>query len=328
MRPKPRLLEPAPGDDAGIQELADHVNGTIGNILESAAVWYALLYLVQIEGRDDLRFEFDRVTENLSTALVWYVVFTTHKEATNAGQRYFIDGKPLQEVSARQYENHLKREQGVRGLPEVYLTAGGESLVNATILHPSDAYFWLKREGLLDDGPERACQNMRTLFDGMAQEPPGFDDRGLAVAEAFERDGVSGWLSEFNGDAWTAIAEHGANWESPTRVTWVDQSFAVEHNNGNFLDKVKPRGDRRERIGEEVYGTQHLSIYDYQTDFLQTLLDNNHDGNMDYVFGVAAEIDRTFSMGLGLRQAYREAGYPAGQLRSGKNLQPVFADRR
>lgn len=310
-------MDVPPSVEDGPQSIARHARGIVGNIIESAAVWYALLYLVQIEGREDLRFEFDRVTENLSQAFVWYIVFATHKEMTNAGQRYFIEGDPVQTVSAERYENHIKRERGIRGLPHVYATGGPDSLIGAVILHVEDVTGWLDSNGLLSD-PEQACADVARLFEGMAREPPG-NELDLRATD------YSGWYTEFNGDAWAAIARHGADRDSPTRVTWVDQTFSVEHNNGNFLDKVKPSGDRRERLGNEVYHTNHLSIHEYQTDFLQELLDQNHAGNMSYVFGVAVGVDETFDLGFGFRQAYRRAGSLNDPLTEGKDLQPVFS---
>jgi len=324
VRPKPRLLDAPPAVDASPQELGDQVMGVVGNILEAAAVWYSLLYLVQIEGRDDLRDTFNRVTANLSSAFIWYIVYTTHKELTNVSERYFIDGVKIAEVPPEQYENHIKRERRIRGIPEPYQTAGGESLASAAIIHPPDAFAWLKKHDLLRDGPEYACRNMAILFGGMARLPPTVDHEMDAAVEMDRYDGLTGWFEAFNGDAWRAIADHGAEWQSPTEVVWVDQTFAVEHNNGNFLDKVKPRGDRRKKIGSEVYGTGHLSVYDYQTDFLQYLLNRNHDGDMDYVFGVAAGVDELFDMGIGFRQLYAEVGEPAGPLKTGDDLKPPF----
>jgi hypothetical protein len=127
-------------------------------------------------------------------------------------------------------------------------------------------------------------------------------------------------MREFNGDAWEAIAAHGADHEDPTPVAWVDQTFSIEHNNGNFFDKTNVDYDRLRTLGGDVYGNPDLGRIEYRQMYLPELLDRNHAGDMSYVIGVAAAVDETFDMGLDLADHYDDVGQPDGPLDRGDEL--------
>jgi len=291
--------------------LTGYVSGNVGNIIEAAAIWYSLLYLVQIEGKDELAFEFSMMSQNLSETFLWYIVAATHGEYYNASLRYYVDGRPAGDLSPEAWENHLKRALGVRGLPTVYYRDVGRSMAGV--------YRSLDDSGVLSDPIDR-CRNVERLFTSMVSTPPGID-RGRAGARQFEERDETGWMREFNGDAWTAIAAHGAAHEDPTRVAWVDQTFSIEHNNGNFFDKANINRERIETLGAAVYDNPDLSSVEYQQLYLPELLDRNHAGDMSYVIGVAAAVDEAFGMGLDLARHYADVGSPDGSLKRGVGLQ-------
>ena len=304
MRSKPRYddVPPAVGGDPAA--VAKHTYGWVGNILETASVWYALLYLVQIAGRGDYEFEFKRTTEHLSVAFLHYILFATHKEYNNIAERYYLNGIPLGDREPETIGRHLRFAQNLRGVPDYYTQATEGGIMRAKIARIGDVLFSLDSSGLYD--PVARCQDVAVAFE---QTP----DSGLGRTD-IEIDDATGWLKNFNGPAWAAIARHGAEYESPTRVAWVDQTFSVEHNNGNFVNKIQPDGERREQIGDEGFGTNHLSIHEYQNTYLTALLDRNHAGDMRFVFSVATRIDEAFDLGFGFRRAYSEIGQPDGAL--------------
>ena len=293
------------------ERLGTYVSGNIGNILEAAAVYYALLYFVQIEQKEELSFEFSLMTQNLSRTFLWYIVAATHREYWGARTRYYIDGQEAGDVSPEQYENHLKRALGVRGLADVYYEL-------PLVASPASVYRKLAEAGVLSDPTDR-CLDVEQLFASMAGTPPGVES-GLAGARQIEERDETGWMREFNGDAWEAIAAHGADHEDPTPVAWVDQTFSIEHNNGNFFDKTNVDYERLQTLGESVYGYPDLGRIEYRQTYLPELLDRNHAGDMSYVIGVAAGVDEAFDMGLNLASHYDDVGQPDGPLDRGTAL--------
>lgn len=294
----------APPDVGGFPgEAAEHARAWVGNILETAAIWYALLYLVQIEGRDDFEFEFQRVTEHLSVAFLHYITFAAHKEWANLGERYYIRGAAPLDWDREEVERHLRFARDLRGIPRFYTTSRPQAGWDLPIANPADVFHFLHENGAFD--PTARCADVALAF----EQTPGGGPEAMMEAE-----GGTGWLPQFNGPAWTAIARHGRDWEDPTRVAWVDQTFSIEHNNGNFVDKIQPDIDRRKTIGDDVYNSSFLSVHEYQDAYLTALLDQNHAGNIRFVFSVASRIDRAFGLGFGFERAYTEIGQPDGSL--------------
>jgi len=294
------------------ERLGKYVSGNIGNILEAAAIWYSLLYFVQIEQKDELSFEFSLMTQNLSKTFLWYIVAATHREYWSAGTRYYVDGEEAVSLSTTAYENHLKRALGVRGLPDVYYELD-------LVASPASVYRKLDDGGVLSDPIDR-CLDVEQLFASMVGTPPGIP-AGARGADRLEERGETGWMKEFNGDAWEAIAAHGADHEDPTPVAWVDQTFSIEHNNGNFFDKTNVNYQRLQTLGEDVYNKgDELGRIEYRNIYLPELLDRNHSGDMSYVIGLAASIDEAFGMGLNLADHYADVGTPDGPLKRNEQL--------
>jgi hypothetical protein len=293
------------------ERLGNYVSGNVGNILEAAAVWYSLLYFVQIEQKEELSFELSLMTQNLSKTFLWYIVAATHTEYWSARDRYYVDGEKAGSLSTAAYENHMKRSLGVRGLADIYY----ELPLTAS---PASVYRKLDESGVFSNPVDR-CLDVEQLFAAMVGTPPGITSGRRGATQLEERD-ETGWMKEFNGDAWEAIAAHGADHEDPTPVAWVDQTFSVEHNNGNFFDKTNVNYDRLQTLAEDVYDTSELGRIEYRNIYLPELLDRNHSGDMSYVIGLAAGIDEAFGMGLNLADHYADVGAPDGPLMQGEQL--------
>lgn len=99
------------------------------------------------------------------------------------------------------------------------------------------------------------------------------------------------WAQGFGGEGWTGICDH------LLRITdddislrlWTDQSWAVEHNNNGWLDKIS-KNQKENDVASAALANPGLPV-----EAVQGLLDANMRGDMGIVFDAAAQAQREYN---------------------------------
>lgn len=222
-------------EERSIPEIVDLVWDTIGHPVRSAALFYSLYYLVEIEGFEPAAFDFKQLRERLSEGFYWYGILAITGEIGNLSSAYTLEGRHvgvildgLVELDPEDLREHVRQQVGEEAV-EVFevapeLTTDGSRATNDQVLQAAEARF-----GAVSD-PEDYINLVHNVF---RQTPSGDETPGLRT----------GWSSGYNGPAWVAICEHLLRRDELSDTAWVDQSWSIEHNNSGWIDKTDFAGD-------------------------------------------------------------------------------------
>lgn len=300
-----------------IERITDVVFSTVGRPLKSASLFYALYWLVEIEGVTEAAFAFKRERERQSIGFWWYGTFSMASEFSNASSRYFIVGEPISNIlnldrvdlsiteHAREF---LFPDDDVMGPAAEELLLRVQDLRQFTVQRDlagyTNTYIQLRNqlEGdrFRDLGPWNEIA--RDLFQVMPATNKGPD---LIVSNE-----ETGWGLNFNGPAWVGIGNHLLRRDDLSDTAWVDQSWAVQHNNRAWFDKIDFgigfEGPDEAAVRAIKPNVQRVRARDVG-DAALALLDANLEGDMETVFEAAVEYDQKVE-GINLRRLARQAG--------------------
>jgi len=249
-----------------------------------AAQYYTLYYLVEIEDVDEIGFELLQKTSTLRDAFYNYSVFATAKEASHIGDHFQYDNKtigkllgnrqrPNFKMAGRSKEDIEREQRQNKKVAQMFKDDVREKLprTNANLLlnfaknpnslptgrtfmvDPIETAERLERKYSAFTNSERWLNTMSDLF--------GTD---WSVQGAASTLGASfGWNPEYGGDAWARVCDTALLKEEMGKQAYVDLMWSVEHNNGNFVDKVEhdtaaEARDVREAIGRMETGEKEL----------------------------------------------------------------------
>lgn len=276
-----------------------------------AAVFYALLYLVQIQEVEEAEFDFRDVSRKLDRAFFWYGVYLCIREFGHVAGRYDIllppeigpEGETMAvNKIARAYndewDSHLSPSEADEAfavhferwdLPEELI----EPTKQSNLIRANTGKDWMKVTRLMNAAAvagldwSEPYETIELIRDFFRHSPKQYVGGGSArVTGVFNQ--AEGWKGyEFDGPAWAGICEVLLTRPDMTRVMFVDQAFSIEHNNSGWFNK-HPVTERDNDVAVEMVPGASL---DAHVRALPKLLDANHEGNMKTVFEVAAEFD-------------------------------------
>lgn len=297
-----------PGTD--IFEAGDIVFSVIARPLLSSSLFYALYYLVEVEGLSQAAFDFKQERERQYQAFYYYGNFSLVSEFQNATQRYYIVGREVREKSLEELDEHahefLFPENEAFGdaafellertseLNNTIVQRNQESVVDALLLVRSI----LEKHDVGVSWAEYAVE----LFDAMPSRDKGPD--------TMRRDDDTGWPHGYDGPSWSGIAEHIARHDELSETAWVDQSWSIEHNNNRWIDKIDfdPDIQEAEAVRDLVFGPEFTPEDAHQNDIrgaVGEILDAAREGDMTTVFDWAQEF--TDQVDVNLRRARMNA---------------------
>lgn len=305
-------------DDA-ISRITDVVFDTVGRPLKSASLFYALYYAVEIEGVQEAAFDFKQLRERQSLGFWWYGTFSMAAEFANACERYFIvgDGLLLADMgpSIREHAEEflfpddedmaaaanllMQRACQLKELTTQRNLVGYEQLFDWIRARHADGWF---------DGLGPWVEIARDMFQAMPQ--------GGTSPGTMRRDDKTGWSVNFNGPAWVAIGNLLLRRGELSDTAYVDQCWALEHNNRHWFDKIDaPVEGPDEAATRAVLPATRDSPIDRSNVLGATIevLDANREGDMATVFAAATEYQRTGiapgqPLGVNLRRVARDVG--------------------
>lgn len=288
--------------------------------------FYILYYLTNVKGYDDLQIEFERLSSELREAYTVYGHYAITRELTNYSIFYprapqdmiddanegldgtvrMLNGDRVSYREIVEYTSSTVKEVAQRIAEFNGLPNGAEELLELMYVIPTENPTGAARHSRSDVRKMMEIPDRRGLYDD--------SDRFFRLAEEiFELDGA--WPQQGSG-SWG-----GGNWASAARfmqkdlpdVSWVDQNFAIQHNAGVWIDKLRMTEDEEDIVdsidpkekspspmmvldsddGElEEYTGGYTSMGTKQKHIINDVLDSARGGDMDYVFRVARESGR------------------------------------
>lgn len=296
--------------DPGV--VADLIFETAGRPVRTAAEFYGLYYLAEIENDPDAQLEFRFQRDRIRDGLYWYTVFALLSELSTGNGHYYITGDKVQQVReaappgkvGRPFGPHagdlstfaVRPDDEVRRLTDRFVemfVAMAPLISNRGPDQVAVRGFLEEAERWLDavSDPQQFVDDVERFFSETSSPPAG-------RRSEFERENITGWLPQYNGEAWTAIAEHAhrlGTGELPD-TSWVDQTWAIEHNNDNFLDKIDVTPQERRDLADirgSVFGDDvGPDLSEGATRWLLIrLLDAARESDMELVFTYATHFD-------------------------------------
>lgn len=248
------VREPHDVDDA-----VDQMQEWIGRPVTSASQYYTLYYLVEIEDVDELGFKLMQTASALRDSFYNYSVFATASEAANVYEHFSWEGYTLSKiitrsprgqprVRSRKYDD-VEREIEERADARDHFQTALRDVADGW---EHDILFEIMmRERNLNSAPTRIPKELRYarhLEEGFnaftdseswlnaMQALFGYDWRG-EHGPHISGDGF-GWNPSFGGEAWAKVCETAKLKDEMGKQAYVDLMWSVEHNNGNFIDKI------------------------------------------------------------------------------------------
>jgi hypothetical protein len=243
-----------------VEDAVEEFTQVFGRPVTHAAQYYTLYYLVEIEDVDEIGFELLQKTSTLRDAFYNYSVFATAKEASHIGDHFQYQGRSISDIlgnrkrpnfkmAGRSREDIEKEQREKKKMAQNFKDAvrekfprkGANLLISFTknpntlptgrtfMMEPIKTAKGLERRQSAFTSSERWLETMSTLF-GAEWAPDNIPQS--------DRDKY-GWNFQYGGDAWARVCDTALLKEEMGKQAYVDLMWSVEHNNGNFVDKVE-----------------------------------------------------------------------------------------
>jgi hypothetical protein len=305
-----------------VEEAMKEVFELFAQPVTTTSRFYTHLYLADVKQRDEFDFELFKLKNKLSDAFINYTVYAVAREIGNKDQKLELDGFSMRELArgrvneltAERYSD-IRRENSntptlgeildgqkgrlisafVGGMNEDH-TLGKNILMDNTFRIPRGT----KLEGIID-----VMEDMETKYSVLSNPFMFLEEAkrifnfnySAAVGETWwtrEVGGESGWSINYGGEAWGAVCETAMQARDLSDKAYVDIMFSVEHNNGNFLNKI-PEIDESEREMVEKFFPQYEGSTFIKTEIYDTImpaiLDAAKEENIRPLYKIAKDSD-------------------------------------
>lgn len=272
--------------------LANSTYNTACRPIRSTSLFYSLYYLTEIEGDDRAAYDLSRITNELHEGFYLYGLLTSFRESVNSGAMLFYEGYALADLTNEEKLEFLGRHVAPQYKEDLFKLMTNRHKAGGGIVDSvRDVMTYMARierhfHGISED--ERWIDNLEQFFS------IGRNDLNMqAMVGAHE----TGWADIFGGDGWANVCSHLKRRKEYPKTMWVDQSFAIEHNAGNWFGKFNYDSQDRQNcidtltkeevqqtIGHKITSKEELMVGEVH----QWLMDQNHDENMGPLFRLAA----------------------------------------
>jgi hypothetical protein len=267
---------------------------TAGRPIRNASLFYSLYYLSEIEGVDEASYDLFQVTDHLYDGLYAYGLHTITLEMQHIGRWFEVNGEPFAEATEQQIVDHF--EEAISDKNQLYAIRAamrffhmGADLIFSPKV-PWKSFAFIQGDLELADNPIQWVETAKEMYgdykEGRIKMSPGEEDQW---------PNYTGWVGGYGGPGWEAVAKHILRRQELTKIAWVDQSWSVQHNGGNWIDKIDMDPREYEVIADVASdgffigdnSADDLMFEDLLRALNNHLLDANLEGDMETVFRYA-----------------------------------------
>jgi len=287
-----------------VRAASDFMVDTMRHPIRNAALFYALYFATEIKDNESAAFDFFQIKDELWKAFRIYTAYALFREMSTLSMKYVfrfesdIGSTAVGEMPPDALRDHVRttfddlnmaqEQQVIRLFTNAdelreYRGAAARDEVEALLRYAEQNYRLLSAP---DTFATIAAPVFRNEYETGAPE-------------------TEGWQHSYGGDAWAGVADHFQRRQDFTKTVWINQSWAIQHNNSVFLDKIPLARTERE-IAVETW--EHLTGSDFSEEFygkddvfsrnIQRLLDMRKEGEMGevwiYAEQYADEVDVSF----------------------------------
>lgn len=285
-----------------------------------AAVFYALLYLdTAMDNKPPaVEAEVKLATDQIATAHFWYGVYATTRELRNAPGtvELTIDGEDvtIKGVMLDIVDEVIEDDPSAKDDLERFDFTGSYDADSAYMLDGLDRAQNLARaqlepelEALTSQFRRETTLDILTHYAELDRVSGQYPKAMFRVLERLDLDPLFetitlletyrqiyaqlDWRRGFGGEGWAGICDHllRITDDNISLRLWTDQSWAVEHNNNGWLDKI----DKNQK--EDDVARAALTDPGIPTEAVQGILEANLRGDMQIVFDAAAQAQREYN---------------------------------
>ena len=223
--------------DIDYESAVDSVKNTVTRPIRSSSLFYSIYYMSEIEGMDEASFDLHKLTNDMWDGFYYYGMMVLFREAASFTTQFHINGRKPSALDDQKVHSYLDDiiETGDPELAkEIYANS---SRILSNVRRSRDQIRanleWMEERHQALSNEERIVKTCRDLFDQKQRSEDMYEDEW----ERQDDREFTGWIEEFGGQLWRMIAQHILNRDDYTKVMWVDQSWAIQHNGGPWMDK-------------------------------------------------------------------------------------------
>lgn len=287
------------------KELANLIWEVVGRRYRYASTYYVLYWLSEVKGYDAAEFDYAQLNDKLARGLYWYGVYAVTREALHFGNTVRVEGRGMDGSVGEIYNMGGGEDRALAALRNtVGRGASSNPAVSAAVdLLSEDAdvvksqlprggaarvdltKFWDTADTafpVLSD-TDSWLMGLSSLFNDVLQGPPG----RTTEPELW-------WEDQYGGPMWGRATDHLLRMDDLSDAAWIDQTFAIEHNTGNWLDKVMLQA---EQSGKLQPVTTYRGTFP-EGRVMERILDAARDEEMDKLFSVAVQFEDELDVSL------------------------------
>jgi len=276
------------------KEMTGKAEMSAGRPIRNSSLFYSLYYLSEIEGVEEASFDLFKLTNQLYDGFFAYGLHSITTEMDAIRNSFNIQGETVEQKTEREvvdyFEQNItnKNELAViRAMMEFYRAPQTGKL---TALEPWKSFAFIEQVAEKADdeiGWVSAAEEVYSLYDPEYYRAGPNDNYNFST--------YSGWVGAYGGPGWEGVCNHILDRDELSKIAWVDHSWSVQHNGGDWIDKIQTDEKEFEVIAEEAVpemfmkGTERsdLRFEDMRRALNDHLLDANLGGDMWTVFSYA-----------------------------------------
>lgn len=311
-------------------EVSERVNTmfeTVAHPIRGSLLFYSLYYLAEVEGVAEAEFDFRQVRDAYLEGFWWYGIYAALSEVSNVNSRYLVEGRAVSQyndraevrtrrnteprmLKSKDMEPEIRRLAGrdrakFEILRELFFFAGGldQATKGSEYDRPLVSSVMRRGESIADavSHPIAFLEAVGSMFH-KTQTIYEVQGGGPSLAKTTTH-GQSGWLNDqWNGPGWAGIVDHLLRRDDLPATAWVDQSWSIQHNNNNWVDKIAFSGFDQ-RLAREIAPFPDRGGTDFAKDrnvlkALDHVLDLAREGEISEVLDWAEEYGNEVEINL------------------------------
>lgn len=267
------IVKPDDGESQ-IKEAVAQFKTILSRPIKQVADFYTYYYLTEIQAEDQFNFNHFRTTTRLQDSLYNYSIYAASGEVTNAARMLLFDDKKIGWI--RRNGGSIKAdlteyvEQNAKQPNLVRELLVGTNSINKKrdAIEPLDLARKVEQKYKAYSNSKEYLQALSFIFGHFGLAKTRTQSSTTGEMNTQERLVARyGWENNYGGPPWASVCETALQYHEMGKTAFVDLILSVEHNNGNFLDKLPMKN---EEAGEML----RSALEDVETPEEQLIVDN------------------------------------------------------